>query len=116
MIGCDSDNQDKKSTFEFEPIDLSLIYTFEDNSKLYSELGDIDVFLSDGSFKLSDAISKNMIGLDEVIDRMNYVSEVNDGGSILYEYKVSDNGLFNVNLMLVKCHKIIDGSNDYNRM
>lgn len=27
VIGCDSDNQDKKPTFEFEPIDLSLIYT-----------------------------------------------------------------------------------------
>ena len=52
-----------------------------------------------------------MITIDDIIKKMNYIDEANDGGSKLYNYNIEDNDLSDTSFMLVKCHRIIDADN-----
>lgn len=85
------------------------IYTISDNKALYTSFYNIDYVTKNGSFSLGDALNKNLISLEVIKSKSTSSDELNDGGTIIYQYK---KGKFsNKDFVLVDCN-VIDGSKD----
>lgn len=116
ITGCNKGNYDeqKKLNFSDEKSNKNFaeIYEFEDGSKIYSEFANIRFVVdNDEKISLKKALELKMITIDDIIKKMNYIDEANDGGSKLYNYNIEDNDLSDTSFMLVKCHRIIDANN-----
>lgn len=116
ITGCNKGNHDeqKKLNFSDEKSNKNFaeIYEFEDESKIYSEFANIRFVVdNDEKISLKKALELKMITIDDIIKKMNYIDEANDGGSKLYNYNIEDNDLPDTSFMLVKCHRIIDANN-----
>lgn len=116
ITGCNKGNHDeqKKLNFSDEKSNKNFaeIYEFEDESKIYSEFANIRFVVdNDEKISLKKALELKMITIDDIIKKMNYIDEANDGGSKLYNYNIEDNDLSDTSFMLVKCHRIIDANN-----
>lgn len=116
ITGCNKGNHDeqKKLNFSDEKSNKNFaeIYEFEDGSKIYSEFANIRFVVdNDEKISLKKALELKMITIDDIIKKMNYIDEANDGGSKLYNYNIEDNDLSDTSFMLVKCHRIIDANN-----
>lgn len=116
ITGCNKGNYDeqKKLNFSDEKSNKNFaeIYEFEDGSKIYSEFANIRFVVdNDEKISLKKALELKMITIDDIIKKMNYIDEANDGGSKLYNYNIEDNDLSDTSFMLVKCHRIIDADN-----
>ena len=116
ITGCNKGNYDeqKKLNFSDEKSNKNFaeIYEFEDGGKIYSEFANIRFVVdNDEKISLKKALELKMITIDDIIKKMNYIDEANDGGSKLYNYNIEDNDLSDTSFMLVKCHRIIDADN-----
>ena len=116
ITGCNKGNHDeqKKLNFSDEKSNKNFaeIYEFEDGIKIYSEFANIRFVVdNDEKISLKKALELKMITIDDIIKKMNYIDEANDGGSKLYNYNIEDNDLSDTSFMLVKCHIIIDANN-----
>ena len=116
ITGCNKGNYDeqKKLNFSDEKSNKNFaeIYEFEDGGKIYSEFANIR-FVVDNDYKISlkKDFELKIITIDDIIKKMKYIDEANDGGSKLYNYNIEDNDLSDTSFMLVKCHRIIDADN-----
>ena len=116
ITGCNKENYDeqKKLNFSDEKSNKNFaeIYEFEDGGKIYSEFANIRFVVdNDEKISLKKALELKMITIDDIIKKMKYIDEANDGGSKLYNYNIEDNDLSDTSFMLVKCHRIIDADN-----
>lgn len=116
LIGCEKNvNQnfdyelifsDKKSTNNY-----ALIYEYKDGRKIYSEFSNIKFKKNDNISNLALAFDKNIITIDDIIAKLDYKMEANDGGSKIYSYTKKGNDFSNVDFMIIEC-KTLNGNRD----
>ena len=108
ITGCSKNDDDTFLNFSPESSNniLAEIYTFSDGSKLLSQFSNIELKLSEGNIDLTIALQQQLISVEEIIEKMDYLSEINDGGSKLYFYDKSTKKIADENFYLVKCHSI----------
>lgn len=97
---------DKKSTNNY-----ALIYEYKDGRKIYSEFSNIKFKKNDNIFNLAIALDKNIIAIDDIIVKLDYKMEANDGGSKIYSYTKKGNGFSNVDFVIIEC-KTLNGNRD----
>lgn len=100
LSGC---GESKEFTLNLENLneDYIEIYEFSDSSKVYSIFSDINVKFDNGNiYSLSNALDKKLLTIDDIINKMNFYGEVNDGGTKTYE---SGDGFSNVEFTISKC-------------
>ncbi len=85
------------------------IYKINEKTTIYSEFA-INYHSSKGIISLHDALANKNITIEEIIDKMELVNAINDGGSISFKYEVKMNNLANQNFYLVSCKKL---NNEY---
>ena len=101
LSGC---GESKEFTLNLENLneDYIEIYEFSDSSKVYSIFSDINVKFDNGNiYSLSNALDKKLLTIDDIINKMNFYSEVNDGGTKTYESSAS---FSNVEFAISKCY------------
>ncbi len=82
-----------------------VIYTFNDNRKVYSEFKDTKYVTKLGkSYDLSTALKDNLFNLDNMLNNIKKVDGLNDGGTKIY--------YLNNHIDIVKCHKINSNTNN----
>lgn len=120
LTGCSqNDNLVKKvstlptgESFIFEEYDkpegFKTIYEFPNGRKVVSEFKNISYKDNDNDTKeisLEEALTKNIITIDNLIEKMVLVDAINDGGSKIYQFKTAGN------IYLVACNTL-NGSKD----
>lgn len=106
VSGC-SNTKEFSLILEKQSDDYVEIHKFSDSTKIYSIFSDVKVKFDDNKeYDLSEALSKKLLTIDDIIKKMDFYSEVNDGGTKTYESK--DSKFANVNFTLAKCHSSND--------
>ena len=109
MSGCDNFSNDNKigdDILNTENEKFLLGYTFSDGRYITFTF---DVPYFDGY--LNDAFLTEDLTLDEFIDKLEYISELNDGGSKLYRYTNGEQIFGNENFNVLVCNSA-DGVKD----
>lgn len=70
---------------------------------IYTNFGEIKVNFEDETIDLSEALDKNKITLLDIMNKVGYSTELNDGGSLVYQYE-NDDDFANVEFTIVDCH------------
>ncbi len=70
---------------------------------IYTNFGEIKVNFEDETIDLSEALDKNKITLLDIMNKVGYSTELNDGGSLVYQYE-KDDDFANVEFTIVDCH------------
>lgn len=70
---------------------------------IYTNFGKIKVNFEDETIDLSEALDKNKITLLDIMNKVGYSTELNDGGSLVYQYE-KDDDFANVEFTIVDCH------------
>ena len=70
---------------------------------IYTNFGEIKVNFQDETIDLSEALDKNKITLLDIMNKVGYSTELNDGGSLVYQYE-KDDDFANVEFTIVDCH------------
>lgn len=78
------------------------------NKKIYSQYNEIKYITNDKEISLSEAIENGLINIENLMLVDNIISELNDGGSVLYKL---NNVTIKPNVVLLKCHAL-DGYTD----
>ena len=100
--------------FFFKPFQLEFndtidyakpIYNIDDNTKLYSRF-DKNYYVKNTKIDLSEVLKNGTLTIEQIKKQMNYYSELNDGGTIIYQSK-------NKKYYLFACNTIDGNKNDY---
>ncbi len=113
-VGCDNKQSDVHLVFSNETSDtnFTLIHTFEDDVRIFSEFSNIEYENAKGEkMPLSNALDKNLINVDNIIVNMKHYGDYNDGGSKIYKYEMNKQKFSNSDFMLVVC-KTVEGNNN----
>lgn len=70
---------------------------------IYTNFGEIKVNFEDETIDLSEALDKNKITMLDIMNKVGYSTELNDGGSLVYQYE-KDDDFANVEFTIVDCH------------
>lgn len=89
------------------PSDLIEIYKVNENTTIYAEF-EISYRSKDGLINLRDALDKGFITIEDIMNKMESVDALNDGGSISFKYETKMNDLANKDFYLVRCKKLND--------
>ena len=77
---------------------------------LYSSFDEIKYISKDHkTYSLIEALNKNIVSIDYILEKGNTTNALNDGGSLIYSL---DNGFVNKKVSIVKCHRIKDDDNN----
>ena len=70
---------------------------------IYTNFGEIKVNFEDETVELSEALNENKITMLDIMNKVGYSTELNDGGSLVYQYE-NDDDFANVEFTIVDCH------------
>lgn len=101
MSGCS--NNDFTLTLNQDSDDYYSYYTLSDNTDIYTNFGEIKVNFEDETINLSEALDKNKITILDIMNKVGYSTELNDGGSLVYQYE-NDDDFANVEFTIVDCY------------
>lgn len=101
MSGCS--NNDFTLTLNQDSDDYYSYYTLSDNTDIYINFSEIKVNFKDETIDLSEALDKNKITLLDIMNKVGYSSELNDGGSLVYQYENNDD-FANVEFTIIDCY------------
>lgn len=100
--GKDNQHQQQSQQLEFYIVGML------GNKKIYSQYNEIKYITNDKEVLLSEAIKNGLINIENLMLVDNIISELNDGGSVLYKL---NNVTIKPNVVLLKCHAL-DGYTD----
>lgn len=89
------------------PSDLFEIYKVNDYTTIYSEF-EISYQNKKSLMSLHEALEKGFITIEEILNKMESVDALNDGGSVSFKYETKMNDLANKDFYLVRCKKLND--------
>lgn len=101
MSGCS--NNDFTLTLNQDSDDYYSYYTLSDNTDIYTNFGEIKVNFEDETIDLSEALDKNKITILDIMNKVGYSTELNDGGSLVYQYE-NDDDFANVEFTIIDCY------------
>ena len=101
MSGCS--NNDFTLTLNQDSDNYYSYYTLSDNTDIYTNFGEIKVNFEDETIELSEALNENKITMLDIMNKVGYSTELNDGGSLVYQYE-NDDDFANVEFTIVDCH------------
>ncbi len=101
MSGCS--NNDFTLTLNQDSDDYYSYYTLSDNTDIYTNFGEIKVNFEDETVELSEALDKNKITMLDIMNKVGYSTELNDGGSLVYQYE-KDDDFANVEFTIIDCY------------
>ena len=70
---------------------------------IYTNFGEIKVNFEDETIDLSEALDKNKITILDIMNKVGYSTELNDGGSLVYQYE-NDDDFANVEFTIIDCY------------
>ena len=101
ISGCT--NNDLTLTLNQDSDDYYSYYTLSDNTDIYTNFGEIKVNFEDETIDLSEALDKNKITILDIMNKVGYSTELNDGGSLVYQYE-NDDDFANVEFTIIDCY------------
>ena len=101
MSGCS--NNDFTLTLNQDSDDYYSYYTLSDNTDIYTNFGEIKVNFEDETVELSEALNENKITMLDIMNKVGYSTELNDGGSLVYQYE-KDDDFANVEFTIIDCY------------
>ena len=101
MSGCS--NNDFTLTLDQAGEEYYIYNGTSSNVVIYTNFGEIKVNFEDETIDLSEALDKNKITLLDIMNKVGYSTELNDGGSLVYQYE-KDDDFANVEFTIVDCH------------
>lgn len=101
MSGCS--NNDFTLTLNQDSDNYYSYYTLSDNTDIYTNFGEIKVNFEDETINLSEALDKNKITILDIMNKVGYSTELNDGGSLVYQYE-NDDDFANVEFTIIDCY------------
>lgn len=101
MSGCS--NNDFTLTLNQDSDNYYSYYTLSDNTDIYTNFGEIKVNFEDETINLSEALDKNKITILDIMNKVGYSTELNDGGSLVYQYE-KDDDFANVEFTIIDCY------------
>lgn len=106
LVGCNSDRETLVLGTDLED-GLLKVYEFEDGTTLYSQFSMNYFYQNDGKlFSLEEALSRNLITVDKILQRTEFYTEANDGGSTVYRYSTEKRKYANRDFTIVKCNTL----------
>lgn len=102
MSGCS--NNDFTLTLNQDSDNYYSYYTLSDNTDIYTNFGEIKVNFEDETIELSEALNENKITMLDIMNKVGYSTELNDGGSLVYQYEKDDDDFAKVEFTIVDCH------------
>ena len=70
---------------------------------IYTNFGEIKVNFEDETVELSEALNENKITMLDIMNKVGYSTELNDGGSLVYQYE-KDDDFANVEFTIIDCY------------
>jgi hypothetical protein len=114
-VSSTSDYSPKNTLLYFgntQPMDyFSKVFRIDSHSTVYSEYPGIKFKKSNEYIALAEALEENLITIDDIISKMKYTDEANDGGSKVYEFTAGDNDLANISFTLIQCNTLSGNRN-----
>ena len=101
MSGCS--NNDFTLTLNQDSDNYYSYYTLSDNTDIYTNFGEIKVNFEDATIELSEALNENKITMLDIMNKVGYSTELNDGGSLVYQYE-NDDDFANVEFTIIDCY------------
>lgn len=101
MSGCS--NNDFTLTLNQDSDNYYSYYTLSDNTDIYTNFGEIKVNFEDETIELSEALNENKITMLDIMNKVGYSTELNDGGSLVYQYE-KDDDFANVEFTIIDCY------------
>lgn len=101
MSGCS--NNDFTLTLNQDSDNYYSYYTLSDNTDIYTNFGEIKVNFEDETIELSEALNENKITMLDIMNKVGYSTELNDGGSLVYQYE-NDDDFANVEFTIIDCY------------
>ena len=101
MSGCS--NNDFTLTLDQAGEEYYIYNGTSSSGVIYTNFGEIKVNFEDETIDLSEALDKNKITLLDIMNKVGYSTELNDGGSLVYQYE-NDDDFANVEFTIVDCH------------
>ena len=101
MSGCS--NNDFTLTLNQDSDNYYSYYTLSDNTDIYTNFGEIKVNFEDETIQLSEALNENKITMLDIMNKVGYSTELNDGGSLVYQYE-KDDDFANVEFTIIDCY------------
>lgn len=101
MSGCS--NNDFTLTLDQAGEEYYIYNGTSSNGVIYTNFGEIKVNFEDETIDLSEALDKNKITLLDIMNKVGYSTELNDGGSLVYQYE-KDDDFANIEFTIVDCH------------
>ena len=104
---CFGKKKESKTILEtYTTLDYSkLIYKFDDGKALYSKF-DNNNYLEGKTIDLKEALEKKVTTIDKILEEMDYVDSLNDGGSMIYQSK-------DKKFMIYACNSLSGNHNYY---
>jgi len=89
------------------------IYSVSSSKRVYTIYEDIRAKSENGkTYSLETALKNGYITIDELIDKSDSYDGFNDGGSVIYYYKVGE--FTNKNFTLVTCNSSVENGDNHN--
>ena len=101
MSGCS--NNDFTLTLDQAGEEYYIYNGTSSSGVIYTNFGEIKVNFEDETVELSEALNENKITLLDIMNKVGYSTELNDGGSLVYQYE-KDDDFANVEFTIVDCH------------
>lgn len=101
MSGCS--NNDFTLTLDQAGEEYYIYNGTSSSGVIYTNFGEIKVNFEDETIDLSEALDKNKITMLDIMNKVGYSTELNDGGSLVYQYE-KDDDFANVEFTIVDCH------------
>ena len=101
MSGCS--NNDFTLTLDQAGEEYYFYNGTSSNVVIYTNFGEIKVNFEDETIDLSEALDKNKITLLDIMNKVGYSTELNDGGSLVYQYE-KDDDFANVEFTIIDCY------------
>lgn len=109
VTACNNENLDKTDKSvdwinkKVSERGLIKLYESEDNITIYSKLAKIEYLDNNITFDLQQALEDKKISIDDLIEKLDYLTEANDGGSRYYE---SNANFLGNKFYLAKCNSL----------
>ena len=101
MSGCS--NNDFTLTLDQAGEEYYIYNGTSSSGVIYTNFGEIKVNFEDETIDLSEALDKNKITMLDIMNKVGFSTELNDGGSLVYQYE-KDDDFANVEFTIVDCH------------
>lgn len=101
ISGCS--NNDFTLTLSQDSDEYYFYNATSSNIVIYTNFGEIKVNFEDETVDLSEALNENKITILDIINEVGYSGELNDGGSLVYQYE-KDDDFANVEFTIIDCY------------